>query len=103
MRAGVWKRRSSHRGGDRFVDSIESENLAGENPDVAFAMYSAELDDLFFERRRIRFRVSQHQLLRDGVVDPVGFHVKVMVVTDDKCHLVKSTSNEQNYKIFSIN
>jgi hypothetical protein len=26
-----------------------------------------------------------------------------VVVTDDKCHLVKSTSNEQRYKIFSTN
>jgi hypothetical protein len=24
-----------------------------------------------------------------------------MVVTDDKCHFVKSTSNKQSYKIFS--
>jgi hypothetical protein len=92
-----------HLAGDRFADSIESENLSGEDPDIALAMYSAELDYLFFERGRVRLCVGEHQLLREGVVDPVGFDVKVMVVTDDKCHLVQSTSNEQNYKIFSIN
>jgi hypothetical protein len=81
---------------------IESE-LAGENPDIALAMYSAELDDLFFERGRVRLYVGQHQLLGDGVVDSVGFDVKVVVVTDDKCHFVKRTSNEQRYKIFSTN
>ena len=75
---------------------------AGENPDVAIAMYSAELDDLFFERGRIRLYVGEHQLLCDGVVDSVGFDVKVVVVTDDKCHFVQSTSNEPNYKIFSL-
>jgi hypothetical protein len=42
-------------------------------------------------------------LLGDGVVDSVGFDVKVVVVTDDKCHFVKRTSNEQRYKIFSTN
>ena len=52
---------------------------------------------------RVRLFVGQHQLLGDGVVDSVGFDVKVVVVTDDKCHLVKSTSNEPSYKIFSLN
>jgi len=77
--------------------------LAGENPDAAVAMFNPELDDLFFDRGCAWFCVGQHQLLRDGVVDPVGLDVKVMVVTDDKCHFVKSTSNKQNYKIFSPN
>jgi hypothetical protein len=66
-------------------------------------MDSAELDDLFFERRRVRLCVGEHQLLRDGVVDSVGFDIKVVVVTDNKCHLVESTSNEPSYKIFSVN
>jgi len=77
--------------------------LASENPDVAVPMLQAELDDLFFDRGRVRLRVGQHQLFGDGVVDSVGFDVKVVVVTDDKCHLVKSTSNGQSYKIFSPN
>jgi hypothetical protein len=42
-------------------------------------------------------------LLRDEILDPVGFDIKVVVVTDDKCHFVKSTSNESSYKIFSLN
>jgi len=66
-------------------------------------MRFSELDDLFFKRGRVRFCVGEHQLLGDGVVDSVGFDIKVVVVTDDKCHLVKSTSNEQRYKIFSTN
>jgi hypothetical protein len=66
-------------------------------------MYSAEFDDLFFERASVRLCVGEHQLLRDGIVDPVGFDIKVVVVTDNKCHLVESTSNEPNYKIFSVN
>jgi hypothetical protein len=61
----------------------------------------SELDDLFFERGRVRLCVGEHQLLRDGVVDSVGFDVKVVIVTDDKCHFVTSTSNEPSYKIFS--
>jgi hypothetical protein len=77
--------------------------LAGENPDVAVAMRFAERDDLFFERGRIGFGVGEHQLLGDGVVDSVGFDINVVIVTDNKCHLVKSTSNEQSYKIFSPN
>jgi len=89
--------RRSHRGLESNLKS------AGENPDVALAMYSAELDDFFFERSRVRLHVSEHQLLCDGVVDSVGFDIKVVVVTDDKCRLVKSTSNEQRYKIFSTN
>jgi hypothetical protein len=101
MRAGVRKRRSRHRAGDR-VGGLESDlKLAAENPDVAVAMLNSELDDLFFDRGRARFCVGQHQLLRDCVVDSVGLDVKVMVVTDDKCHFVKSTSNKQSYKIFS--
>ena len=76
---------------------------ARENPDVAIAMYSAELDDLFFERSRVRLYVGEHQLLGDGIVDSVGFDIKVVVVTDDKCHFVQSTSNEQPYKIFPAN
>jgi hypothetical protein len=64
------------------------------------AMRFSELDDFFFDRGRVRFCVGQHQLLGDGVVDSVGFDVKIVVVTDDKCHLVKSTSNEPSYKIF---
>src|ERR1700722_19794404 len=99
MRAGVWMRRSSVNSRSRRV----SEKLAGENPDVAFAMDSTELDDLFFERSRVRLRVGEHQLLRDGVVDSVGFDIKVVIVTDNKCHLVRSTSNEPSYKIFSVN
>src|ERR1700675_320735 len=103
--------RSPHQAGDRIAESNSSgagrrarhSNSAGENPDVAVAMYSAELDDLFFERGRVRLHVGKHQLLCDGVVDSVGFDVKVVVVTDDKCHLVKSTSNEPSYKIFSLN
>ncbi|MGA6971383.1 MAG: hypothetical protein WBY93_07110 [Candidatus Binatus sp.] len=75
--------------------------LAGENPDVAVAMLQAELDDLFFDRGRAGFCVGQHQLFGDGVIDTVGFDINVVVVTDDKCHLVKSTSNEPTYKIFS--
>ena len=63
-------------------------------------MNSAELDDLFFDDSRIGFRIGQHQLLRDSVVDSVGFDIKVVIVTDDKCHLLKSTSNEPTYKIF---
>jgi hypothetical protein len=80
-----------------------AENSAGENPNVAVAMLDPELDDLFFERRRAGFFVDQHQLLRDGVVDSVGFDIKVVVVTDDKCHFVASTSNGQSYKILSPN
>jgi hypothetical protein len=78
-------------------------NLAGENPDIAVAMRFAERDDLFFDRGGAGFFVSKHQLLRDGVIDSIGFYIKVVIVTDDKCHLVKSTSNEQSYKIFSLN
>jgi hypothetical protein len=100
MRAGVRKRRSRHRAADRTAGVESDPELAGENPDVAVAMFKPELDDLFFGRGRARFCVGQHQLLRDGVVDPVGLDVKVMVVTDDKCHFVKSTSNGQRYKIF---
>jgi hypothetical protein len=77
--------------------------LTGENPDITLAMDFAEFDDLFFERSRVRLRVGKHQLLRDGVVDSVGFDIKVVVVTDNKCHLVRSTSNEPSYKIFSVN
>src|ERR1700722_5044891 len=103
--------RSPLRAGDRIAGSNSSgagrrarhSKSAGEDPDIALAMYSAELDDLFFERGRVRLHVGEHQLLRDGVVDSVGFDVKVVVVTDDKCHLVKSTSNEPRYKIFSTN
>src|ERR1700726_2641154 len=103
--------RSPHRAGDRIAESNSSgagrrarhSKSAGENPDVTLAMYSAELDDLFFERSRVRLYVGEHQLLCDGVVDSVGFNIKVVIVTDDKCHLVKSTSNEQRYKIFSTN
>jgi hypothetical protein len=87
--------------GDRVAASKSNLKSAGENPDIALAMYSAELDDFFFERGRVRLCVGQHQLLGDGVVDSVGFDVKVVVVTDDKCHLVKRTSNEPRYKIFS--
>ena len=64
-------------------------------------MRFSELDDLFFDDSCVGFRVGEHQLLRDGVVDSVGFYVKVVVVTDDKCHFFDSTSNEQSYKIFS--
>jgi len=66
-------------------------------------MRFSELDDLFFYDSRIGFRIGQHQLLRDSVVDTVGFDVKVVIVTDDKCHFVTSTSNEPSYKIFSMN
>src|SRR5208337_2597981 len=66
-------------------------------------MRFSELDDLFFERSRAGLFVREHQLLRDGVVDSVGFDVKVVVITDNKCHFVKSTSNEPSYKIFSLN
>jgi hypothetical protein len=101
IRAGVGRRRSLRRAADR-VAGLESDlKLAGENSDVAVAMLDPELDDLFFGWGRARFCVGQHQLLRDGVVDPVGLDVKVMVVTDDKCHFVESTSNRQSYKIFS--
>ncbi len=48
----------------------------------------------FSSGARVRLYVGQHQLLCDGIVDSVGFDIKVVVVTDDKCHLVKSTSNE---------
>ena len=99
MRAGVCERRSQANPGS----CRESEKLAGENSDVAVAMYSAELNDLFFERASVRLCVGEHQLLRDGIVDPVGFDIKVVVVTDDKCHFVKSTSNKSSYKIFSLN
>ena len=75
--------------------------LASENPDVAVPMLQAELDDLFFDRSRAGFCVRQHQLFGDGVIDTVGFDINVVVVTDDKCHFVKSTSNEPTYKIFS--
>jgi hypothetical protein len=95
--------RSPHRAGDRIADSEMESRSAGKNPDVAIAMYSAELDDLFFERTSVRLCVDEHQLFCDGVIDSVGFDIKVVVVTDDKCHLVKSTSNEQSYKIFSTN
>ncbi len=64
-------------------------------------MRFSELDDLFFDDGRVGFRVGQHQLLRDSVVDSVGLYIKVVVVTDDKCHFFESTSNEQSYKIFS--
>jgi hypothetical protein len=87
----------SHRGRESNL------KLAGENPDVAVAMRFAELDDLFFELGRIGFGVGEHQLLGDGVVDSVGFDINVVIVTDNKCHLFKSTSNEQSYKIFSPN
>jgi hypothetical protein len=97
MRAGVRARRS-HAMGDR---AASLKKLAGENPDVAVAMRFSELDDLFFDDGRVRFRIGEHQLLRDGVVHSVGFYVKIVVVTDDKCHLIESTSNEQSYKIFS--
>src|SRR5277367_3797785 len=95
--------RSPHRAGDRVAGLESNLKLAGQNPNVALAMYSAELDDLFLERGRVRLCVGEHQLLRVGVVDSVGFDIKIVVVTDDKCHLVKSTSNEQRYKIFSTN
>jgi hypothetical protein len=77
--------------------------LAGENPDVAVAMLDSELDDFLFDRGRAWFGVREHQLLRDGVVNAVGFDIKVVIVADNKCHLAKSTSNEQTYKIFSPN
>jgi hypothetical protein len=64
-------------------------------------MFFTELDYFFLERVRAWFCVGQHQLLRDGVVDAVGFDIKVVVVTDDKCHFFRSTSNEPSYKIFS--
>src|SRR5689334_22558209 len=86
MRAGVCERRSQANPGS----CRESEKLAGENSDVAVAMRFSELDDLFFERARVRFCVDKHQLLRDGVVNSVGFDIKVVVVTDDKCHFVKA-------------
>ena len=76
---------------------------AGENPDVAMAMLDSEVDDFFFERGRAGLCVGEHQLLGDGVVDAVGLDVYVVVVTDDKCHFVQSTSNEQPYKIFPAN
>ena len=101
--------RSPHGAGDRIAGSNSSgagrrarhSNLAGENPDVAVAMDPAELDDLFFERGRVGLGVGEHQLFCDWVVDSVGFDIKVVVVTDDKCHLVESTSNEPPYKNFS--
>jgi hypothetical protein len=104
-------RRSPHRAGDRIANSNSSgsgrrarhSNLAGEDPDVAVAVSFSELDDLFFDWGRAGLLVGQHQLLRHGVVDSIGFDIKVVIVTDDKCHLVKSTSNEQSYKIFSLN
>lgn len=65
-------------------------------------MYLPELDDLSFRGRRAGFFVDEHQLLGDGVVDPVGFDVKVVVVTDDECHFVQSTSNEPTYKILRL-
>jgi hypothetical protein len=77
--------------------------LAGENPDVAMSMLDSELDDFLFDCGRARFGVREHQLLRDGVINAVGFDIKVVVVTDNKCHLLESTSNEQSYKIFSPN
>jgi hypothetical protein len=77
--------------------------LAGENPDVAVAMFDSELDDFFFDCGRARFGVREHQLLRDDVVNSVGFDIKVVVVADNKCHLIESTSNKQSYKIFSAN
>jgi hypothetical protein len=76
--------------------------LAGENPDVAVAMRLAELDDLLFDSARTGFRVGEHQLLRDGVVDTVGFDIDVVVVTDNKCHFVQSTSNKPSYKILRL-
>src|SRR5208282_753089 len=96
-------RRASVEAGDRVCGLDSNLKLAGENPDVTVAMFNPELDDLFFDRSRARLCVAEHQLLRDGVVDSVGLEVKVMVVTDDKCHFGKSTSNEQSYKIFSPN
>ena len=99
MRAGVCERRSQANPGS----CREFEKLAGENSDVAVTMRFSELDDLFFDNGRIRFCVDKHQLLRDGVVNSVGFDIKVVVVADNKCQLVKSTSNEQSYKIFSPN
>jgi hypothetical protein len=100
MRAGVWNRRSEA-GPHLVADSNSNLDLAGENPDVAVAMLFSELDYFFLERSRAGFRVGEHQLLGDGVVDSVGFDVKVVVVTDNKCHFSESTSNEQSYKIFS--
>jgi hypothetical protein len=88
----------------RVQPTIEASlKSAGENPDVAVAMLQTELDDLLFKRGRVRFCVGQHQLFGDGVIDTVGFDINVVVVADDKCHLVKSTSNEPSYKIFSPN
>ena len=99
MRAGVCARRSQANPGSRR----ESEKLAGENPDIAVAMRFTELDNFFFDGGCVRLCVSEHQLFRDGVVDSVGFDIKVVIVTDDKCHFVTSTSNEPSYKIFSTN
>jgi hypothetical protein len=100
MRAGVWKRRSEA-GPHLVANSYSKLDLAGENSDVAVAMFFSELDYFFLERGRSGFRVGEHQLLGDGVVDSVGFDIKVVVITDDKCHFSESTSNEQSYKICS--
>jgi hypothetical protein len=62
---------------------------AGENSDVAVAMLLAEIDDLFFSRGGVRFRVNKHQMFGGHIVDSVGLDVKVVVVADDKCHFKK--------------
>src|SRR5581483_12417014 len=60
-----------------------------EDPDVAVAMDLAELDDLLFDRSGVRLGIGQHQLFRLRVVDAVSFHIEVVVVADDKGHLVE--------------
>jgi hypothetical protein len=100
MRAGVGKRRSEA-SPHLVANSNSNLDLAGQNPDVAVAMFFAELDDFFLERGRAGFRVGEHQLFGDGVVDSVGFDIKVVIVTDNKCHFSESTSNEPSYKICS--
>jgi acetyl-CoA C-acetyltransferase len=70
-------------------DGAGPNRSAGEDPDVAVAMLFAEIDDLFFSRGGVRFRVDKHQMLGGHVVDSIGLDVKVVVVADDKCHFEK--------------
>jgi hypothetical protein len=58
----------------------------GQNPEIAFAVFFAELDYFLLDRRRIRFRLAEYQAPRGRGIDTVRFNRKVMIVTHDKGH-----------------
>ena len=66
------------------------EDSVDEDSQVTITMSHAEIDDLFFERRRVRLCLgAEHEPLRGRRIHSVRFDRNVVVVAHDKGHLGK--------------